>query len=322
MNRLAPSVLTLVAFASTARAQPAAIAEQLFRDGKQAMTAKRYAEACTAFEGSERRDPNISTLMNLADCREKNEQLATAWSLFLQAASETQGDATLTDFHEMAQKRAALLEPRLSHLIINVPDESRVRNLAITRNGDPVDPAEWNRALPVDGGNFDVEGKAPDHEPWSTKVKIRSEGDKQSVDVPRFNQVSVAPKAEPANPQEADDADERPEPSRGLGRRRMAAIGFGGGAVAALGIGLAFEFSARSSYKSSLTENDRDRKATLIDEGNHKRYFAEGLAIVGAGAAVTATILWVTGANKPTRRTTIAPLVGTSDFGLALTGGF
>jgi hypothetical protein len=37
-----------------------------------------------------------------------------------------------------------------------------------------------NRALPIDGGL---------HEPWSTKVTLASERDKQSVKVPKFKEL-------------------------------------------------------------------------------------------------------------------------------------
>ena len=89
--------------------------------------------------------------------------------------------------HERARERATALEPRLSYLIINVPDASRIEGLVVARNGSAVDPASWNRALPVDGGTYVVSGKAPGHEAWSTTVVVTGESDRKSVDVPRFH---------------------------------------------------------------------------------------------------------------------------------------
>ena len=52
-------------------------AEALFRDGKQLMKEGKLAEACAAFEGSERAEHNVATVLSLADCREKNHQYAS-----------------------------------------------------------------------------------------------------------------------------------------------------------------------------------------------------------------------------------------------------
>src|SRR5688500_10146298 len=180
-------LVTLLFAAQTAHAQSGgAQAEQLFRDGKRLMGEKKYAEACESFEASQKLDPLPATLLNLADCREKNGQFASAWGLFLEAERQTRGDSSLKALSKTAKDRAAKLEPRVSYLIINVPDESRIDGMTITRNGEPVDQLTWNRALPVDGGEYVIEGKAPGHEPWSTRVTIDAEKDKGSVDVPRF----------------------------------------------------------------------------------------------------------------------------------------
>src|SRR5687767_3933971 len=131
----------VLALAVPAVAQPSPQAEVLFRNGKQLMKDGKYAEACAAFEGSERAEHNIATLMSLADCREKNRQYASAWALFLQADSQTRADPKLATLNTTAKTRALALEPRLSYLTINVPDESRVADLVVTRDGQPVDAA-------------------------------------------------------------------------------------------------------------------------------------------------------------------------------------
>src|SRR6185436_712895 len=161
-------------------------AEALFRDGKQLMKDGNFAEACAAFEGSYRAEHNVATLLSLADCREKNHQYASAWALFLQADSETRSDPSKAMLNKTAKSRALALESKLSYLTINVPDESRIPELVVTRDGAPVDPAEWNRSIPADGGDHVVVGKAPGHESWSTKVTLKPAADKQSVEVPRF----------------------------------------------------------------------------------------------------------------------------------------
>src|SRR5262245_58083088 len=67
-------------------AQPATVqAQSLFDEGRKLMKAGKIAQACAAFEASEKLDPVVTTLLNLADCREQNHQLATAWGAFVEA---------------------------------------------------------------------------------------------------------------------------------------------------------------------------------------------------------------------------------------------
>src|SRR5262245_8732714 len=88
--RLALAVCLAVQGAAWGQASPEA--EALFRDGKRMMKDGKFAEACAAFEGSERVEHSIATVLSLADCREKNHQYASAWALFLQAESQTRSD--------------------------------------------------------------------------------------------------------------------------------------------------------------------------------------------------------------------------------------
>src|SRR5690348_3697323 len=137
MRGMKVAVVLLLACAVVAqdvRAQSsAAEAEQLFRDGKKLMNEGKYAEACTAFETSNRLDPSVATLLNLANCREKNEQLASAWSAFLEAERLTR-DTGSAALNNTAKDRAAKLEPRLSYLTVSVPAESDIDGLTLTRN--------------------------------------------------------------------------------------------------------------------------------------------------------------------------------------------
>ncbi|MBZ0231340.1 MAG: hypothetical protein K8M05_03250, partial [Deltaproteobacteria bacterium] len=189
-----------------ARAQDSSIAERLFREGKRLMSEKRFAEACKAFEGSYRKDPAVTTLMNLADCREKNLQFATAWGYFLDVVRIAREKSEASAFAGPASARAQRLEVKLSYLIINVPADANVEGLVITRNGAPVDEAEWNTDIPIDGGEYVLEGKAPGFEAWSTKIVVGPANDKRSVNVPRFRARPATDLHDVAPPAPALDA--------------------------------------------------------------------------------------------------------------------
>src|SRR5215218_1432346 len=104
------------------------------------MAAGKTAEACAVFEQSQKLEATVSTLVNLAACREKLGQLATAWGLFLDAERQTRwmsGNATKL-IHELALDRAAKLEPRVPKLTISVPDKNKIDQLEILRDKENV----------------------------------------------------------------------------------------------------------------------------------------------------------------------------------------
>jgi len=187
--KLAAATAVVIAGAPSPAAAQSAEAEKLFRDGKVLMKQGDIANACEAFDASQRLESDAATLLNLADCREKNGQLASAWGHFVKAESLTRHDPAKVVQNSTAHARAVALEPRLSYLTISVPDESRVDGLTVSRNGTVVDPGVWNRAVPIDGGEYEIEAKAPGHEPWTTKLTVRMEGDRESIEVPKFKEL-------------------------------------------------------------------------------------------------------------------------------------
>src|SRR5687768_14977862 len=167
------ALVTIATIPAVAHAQSAtAEAETLFRQGQELLSKGKFAEACAAFDASQKLEPTIATLLNQASCREKNGQLATAWGLFIDAERQTRSatDATNRQFHQVAANYAAKLEPRLSTLTINVPVENRVGGLEVLRNNEPVDPGAWNKPLPVDGGTYVVTARAPGNTDWSSSI--------------------------------------------------------------------------------------------------------------------------------------------------------
>jgi hypothetical protein len=76
----------------------------LFRQGRDLLAAGKVAEACSAFEESQKLEPAVTTLFNLAGCREKLGQFATAWGLFLDTARQTRSaaDAASQQLHDVA----------------------------------------------------------------------------------------------------------------------------------------------------------------------------------------------------------------------------
>jgi hypothetical protein len=317
-------LVLLVLWCGQAAAQPAgAQAETLFRQGRELLEAGKIAEACAAFDESEKLDPAITTLINLAGCREKNGQLATAWGLFLEAERKTRGGDTPTthQLHDVAADRARKLEPRVSKLTVNVPQTNGVDGLEVTRNGERIDAEMWNRALPIDGGKYTVSAKAPGSSTWTTEVTVAAEADTKTVDIPDLRSLprDLAPKPiAPVAPQQP-----RPEvpPPAAPHANHTLAIAVGAGSVALLGGGLGFELWGESKYdsaKSTMVQSTRD---SLYSAANTRRYTAEGLAAAGVvGAGVTVWLILRHHDERPTRESRLE--VVPTGTGLALWGSY
>lgn len=178
-------VVAVCLWSTTARADTAE-GERLFQDGRKLFESGALAEACDAFDASYRADANLSTLMNLANCRERNGQLASAWLSYVSVSNQTAKLADRARMHERALERATALQSRISYLYINVPSSLQVSGLVVTRNGKVVDRSLWNRRLPTDGGSYVIATQSPRHLPWSTTVLVEREGGQATVEIPQI----------------------------------------------------------------------------------------------------------------------------------------
>jgi hypothetical protein len=308
-------------------------AEILFHQGRDLMKAGKYAEACTAFETSQKLDPKVTTLLNLADCRERNGQLATALASFSEAEKAARaGGAKTQSFVKTAANHAANLEGRLSKLTIAVAADRRITGLELTRNAEPVDPATWGIALPVDGGTYEIVARAPGRETWSTTVRVKVEGDAKTVDVPALAPKPTPPaKSTQPTPIETPPHQQavRSPPADAPDEERMASrshalpITLAAASVVLAGGALGFELWARSTYSDAQISVDPSQQLDLWHSANTKRYVADGMLGAGVVTAGIAVWLWVRdrGASKPARMA-ISPVVSTRAVGFELGGAW
>ncbi|MBA3820429.1 MAG: hypothetical protein H0X17_16170 [Deltaproteobacteria bacterium] len=303
-------------------------AEALFTEGDELMRSGKTGPACDAFEASNRAEARAGTLIRLGECREKNRQLASAWSAYKDALTRVKDPKKRV----IASAKVKELEPKLSYLTLTVPPASRVEGLTILRDGKPLDAMLWNRALPVDGGNYVITGRAPGHEEWKATVTVAMEAGKVTVDVPPLTpsaKIQVPPPPPPVAEEAVDD-----EPGSGLSmwttRRKLAVASAGGGALAvAAGIVLGSQAKAKQSDARALCPAapapcaDADRANALIDSGQSRALGANIAFGVGAVAVVAAGVLWFTGAPEtPARELAIVPTLAPGESGVVVFGRF
>ncbi|HET7505934.1 MAG TPA: hypothetical protein VFK02_33170 [Kofleriaceae bacterium] len=334
-------------------------AEALFRDGTQLMAEGKLAQACDAFEASNRLEPRAGTLISLGQCREQNRQLASAWSAYKRALARVKDPRK----REFATARVADLESRLSSLTVSVPAEARAAGLVITRGGAPVEPALWNRPVPVDGGDYVIAARAPDHEGWQTTVHVAASNARLTVAVPRLKEArqtsAAAPPPSPSPPSSPTSSSspasssspsgppasaEPPASSvEGAGRpgtgaqgmlttRRKIAIGVAGASVVSAIVGVALGVSASGLEDDAFklcpdpaTPCGQARRSNELIQSSHSRADQANVVLgVAAFTAITAGFLWLTGAPDPeaSSRVSVVPGVAPGAASVLVTGRF
>jgi hypothetical protein len=306
-------------------------AETLFNEGRDLLKAGKTAEACDRFAASVAKfevagvaKKTVAATLNLADCREQNQQLATAWATFLRAATLAQ-NAGLRPAAVEARKRAGLLQPRISYLTIAIADASRVEGLTITRDGQPVEPALWNQSVPIDGGAYVVSAVAPGNAEWSAKVEVPAQNGKVSIEIPRLKRLNdfvgaVRP------PPEAPAADEPEAPaaaSRSMTPLQWGGIGVAGAGVIALGAGIYFGLDARSISDEASDWDTFDPER--FDEGEAAERNSVIALGVGAACVVTGGVLYYLGhraISQEGESVSMTPVILPDGVGLGAMGRF
>jgi tetratricopeptide (TPR) repeat protein len=331
---IAATSAILLAGATSARAQSAE-AEAMFGEGESLMKQGKLAEACDAFEASNKLEPRAGTLIRLGDCREKNHQLASAWSAYKDALTRVKDP----NKKKIATAKVAELDKKLSYLTVTVADGNRLDGLAIARNGQLVDPVLWNHAVPVNGGEYTIVARAPKHDDWSTTVTVPNESGKINVDVPKLEEpkkhapppvVTTQPPppkhdAIPPPRVDHDDRDTGPPAPTWSGKRK-AAVGLAGVTVAGVVVGALLGSSAKGKQNDAyklcpdpmVACADAAQANDLIASGQNLALGANVAFGVAGVAAIAAGVLWFTGAPERSHGVAVAP-TGT---GVAITGRF
>ncbi len=324
-SSIAATSALIAAMVSGRAAAQSADAEALFNDGDKLLKQGKVVQACDAFEASNRIEPRAGTLIRLGECREQNGQLAAAWSAYKDALTRVKDPRK----QKLATARVTALEPRLSYLTVNVPAKNRVDGLALTRDGKPFDPGLWNRAVPIDGGDYEIAATAPGYVGWKETAKVPTEHGDISLTMPGLA-------AEPSSPtvvggkhpvKDKDDDEPRPAPSSFTTKRKVAVavlvVGAGATVAGAL-LGSSAQSKKNDAYglcpDPAVACAQASAANSLISTAHTRAFEADAGFAIGAVAAVVAGTLWFTGA--PEHSVNVTANVGAHGGGFAVVGSF
>ncbi len=275
--------------APTRAPEDVARAEARFHEGERLFDAKQVPEACAAFDESERLDPQLGTLLNLAFCQETLGKTASAWRAYSAGAvwGEQRGQH---DRAAWALSRASDVSKRLPLVLLALPaGTSAIRGATIQIDDDVVPASGWFTPLPLDPGEHTLQVSAPGHRSQQIALHVNDGPSTQSVSIPVLEVL-------PATPSLASG--EAPQPSsRGEGQRVVGWVGLGVG-VAALGLGTAFgilTLSKKSDASGHCAGTECDATGVADQDEAHRDAtvstlaFGVGLVSLGIGAWLTLT---------------------------------
>ena len=311
-----------------------ASAQSLFEAARKLMTERNYAEACPKFAASQKLDPAIGTLLNLANCYEKQGKVASAWATFREAVDVAKA-ASDARREEEALYRSALLLPKLSKLTITAPPGSP-EGLAIRVNDVDMAPAMLGTPMPLDPGTITVHARAKGKKEWRTTVNLGPDAAMLQVAIPPWEEAPVDAAAPVASAGSSSpvlpasfDGDQSPA-KRGSTQRTVGLV-VGGVGVVALATGGILALSARSKWndvKGRCPDNQCETQADVTQASDARSGANVATIVMGAGAAciVGGAALWLLAPSKSPNRVSrpvqLSPVLGQSSVGLWLHGGF
>ncbi len=299
-----------------------AVAEALFEEAQRLAKDGDFENACPKFKQSYDADPAGGTLVNLADCYERQGKTALAWSTFREARLVAQREGR-KDRVAFCEERLKKLEGTLSRLTITVVSDHSPGQI-VTLDGVALGETAWGVALPVDPGKHELRAEAPGKQPFVIAFEVSGSGSTHEVEVPPLaNEPSAKQPAQaPAN------EEPRASGSASGGTNTLGWVVLGGGVVA-LGVGSYFGLQAISHWdeRNALCESGCTEKAK--DEGDQAQTSATistiGFGVGIAAVAVGSYLLLSSGKEKPaasarSRQISLLPALGDRAAGLSLQG--
>ncbi|MEP7120233.1 MAG: hypothetical protein ABJE95_04945 [Byssovorax sp.] len=292
---------SLLAAARVSSAQPTAgqlaIAETLFREGRQLMAEGRFHDACPKLAESQRIDAQVGTLINLAACHDGEGKTASAWAEYNDAAAQAVR-AGRADHESVARRKGADVQARLSRVVMIAARP--IDGLVVTFDGAQLGNGVLGTPLPIDPGLHAIKAEAAGRLAWSITIDVRPGPATQTVTLPDLAPASAG---EPSFP----------DPSASPRRVRPLAWVTGGVALTGLGVGAYFGLRAfAKNDEASIACRKNICSAAGLELDHEGRTAATvstvAFAIGAASALATVGLLVFRGSGGPAPQIALSPL--------------
>jgi tetratricopeptide (TPR) repeat protein len=317
---LASGLLASLAVSSAARAQPAdpAAAEALYKSGLELADAGDQKGACAKFDASLALNVAVTTLVQIARCREAEGRLTEALVTYKRAATlnqDTESESRRAALEQVIRESQSTLGPRIPRLTITVSPAGE--GLRVSRDGVALPLAALGEAMPVDPGAHELVVESPGFSPERRAVTL-TEGASETLTFSLVRLPSPAPAAAPALPPAAPEAEKPLWPWL-----------VGGAGLLFVGAGVAFRVD-QAAAESRLDEEcgaerlcDPGSAYDPADDNARKdRDFALFLGLSGVGLGAVGVAVWglATGGDEASSGLRVTPRVGEGGAGLVLDG--
>ena len=290
---------------ATAQGRDPAAADALFQRAREAMARGDNATACTQFAESQRLDPAPGTLLNVAQCEEKEGKLTASLTHLNEVLEALPKD----DFRvPYARAQLVALKPRVP--MVTVTLAKATSGARVTRDDVELREGSFGVALPVDPG------------PHAFVVRAEGRLDaREQVTLREGQQLTVALSVGGIAPVRDAAADTN------SGRRTLAIGAFavgGAGLVTGIVTGLLFAGSA-STYRNHCDASGCDDEGLSAASRGKTLNVVSPIAFgVGALGAGLGTYFLLTSKRAPARPGgfVLDPQLSPQVAGLTLTGGF
>lgn len=290
-----------------------------FEEGRVLFGQSKYAEACARFERSQKLDPQLGTLLNLAICHEKVGKFGTAWLEYTDARDQAKRDKR-TDRLPWIEKQLADLKSRVPFVVVDVPSETRVAGLEVTLDGARLRETAWAIEIPIDPGDHELVAKAPGYAEHRERFSVSGEGERK--------RVTVAPLVADARPAPSSQPPVAPPPSAPpRDPAHLPALAAGVGGAVLLGTGTFFGLRAitlRSDAETACQRGVCDGEGRSLNRrANAAAWISDGAFVLGfVGVGLSAYLLLRPRPEAPPPAAAFAPYVGPGGGGVSVTGSF
>ena len=292
---------SLLAGSRASSAQPTsgnlAIAETLFREGRQLMAQGKFEDACPKLAESQRIDAQIGTLINLAACHDGEGKTASSWAEYNDAAAQAVR-AGRADHESVARRKGAEVQARLSRVVMIAARP--IDGFTVTFDGARLGNGVLGTPLPIDPGQHTIKAEAAGRAAWSSKIDVPPGPATQTVTLP-----DLAP--------ESAGSPSFPEPVAAPLRVSPLAWVAGGVALTSLGIGTYYglaAFSKNDAASMACPRNACGAAGIELDQQGRTAATVSTVAFAIGAAATLATVglLVFRGSSAPAPQIAISPL--------------